>query len=138
MTSGGHGAPTPISATVNVELHGATTNARAEFAAAVQSFAESLANECERQEISNRPPGIAHPEITANSVVRAKQVLSRFGERSKGKSLDVVGLMGVPVFSGATGVMGSFLHSTVQIVAFAVLALLAILCTGYLAYRRLL
>lgn len=137
--AGGSGSGSaPVSAVVNVTLHGATDNAKAEFATAVQAYGEALATECERQEISNRPPGIAHPEITANSVVRAKQVFSQYGERSKPGALDMCALAGVPIFSGGAGVMGSYLNSTLQILAFAAIAFMGILSVFYLLRRRLL
>lgn len=64
--------PPPVSANVQVQLYGATDGAKAEFSNAVQAYATFLADECQRQEVSNRPPGVTHLEITANSVVRAK------------------------------------------------------------------
>jgi hypothetical protein len=72
-------APPPVSASVEVTLHGATEGARAEFAKAVQDYGDRLASEAQAQEISNRPDGCMYPEVTATSVFRAKDALNRFG-----------------------------------------------------------
>jgi hypothetical protein len=50
----------------------------------------------------------------------------------------VAALVGVPVFSGATGVIGSYLNSALQWGAFCATVFLAVLCIAYLARRRML
>jgi hypothetical protein len=131
--------PVPaVTVTVEVHLDRATDGARAEFVAAVQAYAICLARESERQEFSLRPPGSLHPETTGNAVCLAKQSMSRFGERAKPSSSDCVALVGVPVGSGATGAMASFLHSPLQVAVFAALVLLTLVCVGHLLRRRLL
>jgi hypothetical protein len=42
------------------------------------------------------------------------------------------------MFSGAAGVMGSYLHSPWQVMLFVLIALVAIVCILYLLKRRLL
>jgi hypothetical protein len=126
----------PVSAHVQVVLEGATEGARVEFAKAVQSYGDRLAREAEKQEISNRPDGAMFPELTANSVVRAKDVLDRFGLRAKRKPLEITALVGLTIFSGAVGVVGSYLNSAWQWAVLSGCIFLAIICIGYLVARR--
>jgi hypothetical protein len=125
-----------VSVHVQVDLHGATPAARNEFSTAVQSYADWLAGESQKQELSLRSPGGQNLEVTATAVLRAKRAMSRFGERAKPGVLENISLIGSPVFSGATGVMGSFLHSTTQVVIFVLLAIAALLSIAYLVVRR--
>jgi hypothetical protein len=137
VSSGTSTPPTPpISISVGVHLHDATDSARQEFRVAVQAYAELLVQESQRQELSNRPPGISHPELTANSVVRAKQVLSHYGDRAKRSPLDLSCLAGAPVSFSAAGVFGSYLPA--QIIPFGLSAAVALFCVGLLGWRRLL
>jgi hypothetical protein len=137
MSSGSSTPPTqPTSINVGIQLHDATDGAREEFRVAIQAYGELLVQESQRQELSNRPPGVSHPELTANSVVRAKQVLSRYGERARRNPLDLSCLIGVPVSFGAAGVFGSYLPA--QSIPFGLSAAVALFCVGYLAWRRLL
>jgi hypothetical protein len=137
VSSGTSTPPTPpISINVGVHLHDATESAREEFRVAVQAYAEILVQESQRQELSNRPPGISHPELTANSVVRAKQVLSRYGDRAKRGPLELSCLIGAPVSLGAAGILGSYLPA--QIIPFVLSAAAALFCVGFLGWRRLL
>jgi hypothetical protein len=121
-----------------VVLHGATEVARAQFEEAVQDYAERLADESEKQEISSRPPGTRFSEVSANSVARAKAVIDRYGQRAKPTPLEVAALAGLPILSGATGVMGSYLTNTLNWAIFSLLGSLAISCVAILATRRLL
>ncbi len=130
--------PAPMSASVEVTLHGATTGARAEFSRAVQLYAERLAIESEGQELSNRPPGVMYPEITAASVVRAKDVIDKYGARARPRHVEVWALVGLPVFSSGSGILGSYLNSAWQWAAFSGSAFAGIVCVLYLAARRLL
>jgi hypothetical protein len=134
-------APSPgptVSVSASVPLLGASEHAKTEFRTAVQSYADHLAAECGRQEISDRAPGVTHPEITTTVVMRAKTVMSRYGERAKPRALEVCALVGLPIFSAASGVLGSYLHSILQIVSFICVAALGIACVVVLAWRRLL
>ena len=121
---------------VTVNLPGATTGAVSEMSTAVQSYADFLANESQRQELSLRPAGSHNPELTANAVARARRAMSRYGERAKPGVLESGALMGSPVFFGAAGVMGGFLHSQTQVIIFAILALLGLVCIAYSVYKR--
>jgi len=126
-----------VSVSVEVDLHGATLAARAEFNGAVQAYADFLAAESQKQELSLRTPGVLNLEVTASAVVRARRAISRYGKRAKPRLLESTALAGAPIFSGATGVMGSYLDGLVQISVFAGLAFMAVLCIGYLVFRRL-
>jgi hypothetical protein len=53
----------PISASVEVTLHGATEGLRVEFAKEIRDYGERLASESQTQELSNRPPGVMFPEV---------------------------------------------------------------------------
>lgn len=130
-------APPAVSANVSVQLSDATNGAKAEFAAAVQAYASSLANEAQRQEISARPSGIVHPEVTSNSMVRAKQVLDRYGARAKPSRLDLILLAASPLSGAATGVLGGYLQSPVTIVLFAISAAFTAFLAIFLPLRRL-
>lgn len=118
-------------------LDGAYEPAQLAFARAVQAYADKLAIESANQEISERAPGANSTEITESAVLRAqealdKQVALKVRKRSP---LDPYALAGSPIFAGATGVMGSFLHSLLQVVVFSVLAVLAVGCILHLATR---
>lgn len=118
---------TRVIATIEVELNGSTTGAQAEIRTAVQAYADSLAAESQKQELSLRPPGAANIEVSYNAVRRAREAINRYGERAKMRAFDITCTAGVPIFSGAAGVMGSYLHSPIQIGAFAILSALAII-----------
>jgi hypothetical protein len=111
-TGGTTPGPAPVvTVAIEVQIQGATEGARVEFAKALQTYAELLAAESQTQEISNRPPGVLFPEVTANSVVRAKTAFDRHGQRGRAARSESAALIGLPVFSGATGVLGSYLNS---------------------------
>jgi len=122
---------------VEVDLHGASPAAQVEFNGAVQAYANLLAAESQKQELSLRPPGCSHLEVTASAVARATRAFSQYGTRAKPQLLDSTALSGVPIFSLAAGVMGSNLDGPVQISVFVVLAFLAALCIVYVVSRRL-
>ena len=69
-----------------------------EFQKALQDYGERLAAESQTQEISNRPPGVMYPKVTANSVVRAKTTLGRYGQRAEPSKREVAALIGAPIF----------------------------------------
>lgn len=122
-----------------VLLDGAYAPAQLAFARAVQSYAEKLAIESADQEAPERAPGATSTEITESAVIRAQETLDKKValQVRKRKPLDPYALAGSPVFSGATGIMGSYLHSPTQVVAFVVLALCAAACILYLATVRM-
>lgn len=130
--------PRPVSAHVQVHLHGATEGARAEFSSAVQAFASFLAEECQRQEVAIRPPGVTHLEITANAVVRAKQASDRYGTRPKPAMMDRAFLVVAPLAGLATGVLGNHLTSALNIALFGLSAFISVFTVVYLGSRRLL
>lgn len=132
----GPGGPPTSQIPINVTLPGATTDALNAFSGAVQSYADILSNESQKQELSLRPPGGQSPEVTYNAVLRARRAMSKHGERAKPGPLESIALAGAPTFSGATGVMGTFLHSPLQIFLFATLAFLAFVCIAYTVVRR--
>ncbi|MEU6788073.1 hypothetical protein ABZ912_53535 [Nonomuraea angiospora] len=122
---------------VRTILDGAYEPAQLAFARAIQSYADKLAIESANQEASERAPGANSTEITESAVIRAqealdKQVALKVRKRSP---LDPYALAGSPIFAGATGVMGSYLHSLLQVIAFIILAVLAIACILHLAVR---
>ncbi len=123
-----------MNATIQVELHGATPGAQLELKQAVQAYADSLAAESQKQELSLRTPGAITVEISYNAVRRAREAMNRYGDRAKMRPFDMACAAGAPVFSGATGVMGSFLDSVVQILAFGILAALSMV-TIFLSVR---
>jgi hypothetical protein len=138
-TGGTTPGPAPaVSVAIEVQIQGATEGARVEFAKAVQTYAELLAAESQTQEISNRPPGVMFPEVTANSVVRAKTAFNRYGQRARRTSGDYAAILGAPALSGATGVLGGHLNSPLQWTAFSASTFLAVVCLIYLAVRRML
>jgi hypothetical protein len=79
-----------------------------------------------------------YPEVTANSVFRAKDALNRYGQRAKPSGSEVCAWAGVPIFSGAAGVIGSYLNSALQWGAFCGAVFLAVVCIAFLARRRML
>lgn len=132
---------------LSVELQGASGLARKEFERAIKDYAHKLSNESALEELSSREPGVMVAEITASSLIRAeKNLLRKIADDSGGAGRRVVGklegsaLAGVPIFSSATGVMGSYLSSGgwLQWSVFSLLAMSAAVCIAYLAKRRLL
>jgi hypothetical protein len=125
---------------VRVLLDNSYRPAQQAFARFVQNYAERLARETSYQEISERPSGATTAEITESAVVRAQESLERkiAQERRPADARDAFALAGVPIFSGAAGVAGSYLHSRPQWIAFLALAIVAASCVLYLLKRRLL
>lgn len=119
-------------------LDGAYEPAQLAFARAVQAYADKLAVESANQEASERDPGAISTEITESAVLRAQEALNKKValQVRKQSPFDPYALAGSPIFAGATGVMGSFLHSVLQVVAFSILAALAVGCILHLARRR--
>lgn len=120
-----------------VLLDGAYEPAQLAFSRAVQAYAEKLSIESANQEASERAPGVSGTEITESAVIRAQEALDRKMalQVRKRSPLDLYVLTGAPVFSGATGVMGGFLHSPAQVGIFIALALCAAVCILCLARR---
>lgn len=120
-----------------VLLDGAYAPAQLAFARAVQSYADKLAKESDNQAGSERAPGVTSTEITESAVIRAQESLDEKValQVRKRSPLEPYALAGSPIFSGATGVMGSYLHSPIQLVAFIALTLCAATCILYLAKR---
>jgi hypothetical protein len=81
---------------------------------------------------------VTHLEINSNSVVRAKQVLDRYGTRAKPAMFDRICLAVAPLAGSATGILGSFLKSTIGLAFFVASAAIMVFVIIYLALRRLL
>lgn len=122
---------------VRVLLDGASLPAQHAFARAVQRYADRLAQESGNQEASNRAPGAATVEIIETSVIRAQEALDKriALEKSRTHPLDGFALAGAPIFSGAAGVLGSYLHGPILWIAFVVTALLACASVIRLAWK---
>ncbi|WP_327038279.1 hypothetical protein [Micromonospora maris] len=125
---------------VSVRLDGASQMAQRAFATSVQAYAIRLMQESERHEISNRAPGADVPEVTASSVIQAREILEKppSDRRNSLTHLESFSLAGVPIFSGATGAMASYLNSPLQWLIFIGCALVALFCVFYSLRRRLL
>ena len=127
---------TPESVTVQITLN-AGENARQEFIKALEEYAERLAEESENQEFSAKPAGVRFREVSSNSVVRANDVLKKFGIRAKPKKLERTALIGAPLLGAAAGVLGGYLDTWYFAVAFSFCALLMVVCVVYQVMRRL-
>jgi hypothetical protein len=129
---------TGIVVPTRTNLDGAYEPAQLAFARAVQAYAERLAIESVNQGISERAIGVNSKEIIESAVARAKDTLDKkVALEVRGQSpLEPYALAGSPIFAGAAGVMGSYLHSLLQVVVFTVLAVLAIACILHLSARR--
>lgn len=124
---------------VRVILDGTYTPADLAFAKAVQNYADRLATESANQAESEKAPGATNVEVTESSVIRAQESLDKkvaLQVNARSRWIPYA-LAGSPIFSGATGVMGSFLHSPLQIAAFVVTAGIAALCIIFLAKKGL-
>jgi hypothetical protein len=123
-----------------VVLDGAYPPAQRAFAKAIQAYADRLAIESAYQETTERAPGATAVEITESAVIRAQESLERkiAQGRRPANAAEAFALAGTPILSGATGVMGSYLHSGMQWAAFLVLAAGAASLILYLLRRRLL
>ena len=128
-----------IMVAARANLDGAYEPAQLAFAHAVQTYAERLAIESANQEISERAPGVNSKEITESAVIRAKDALDKKValQIRKRSPLEPYALAGSPIFAGAAGIMGTYLHSLLQVVVFFVLAVLAIACILHLSVRRM-
>jgi len=124
--------------TVTVRLGNPTPGALNEFTRAVEGYAEALRVEAEKQALTRRPPGMIGPEVGAESVVRAKDVLKRYGERAKPTTGDVVGSYGVPIFSCSTGIFAVSMHSWWESLSLIGSIFCGAFCLVYLWKRRLL
>jgi len=95
------------------KLDGAYEPAQLAFGQAVQNYAARLAIESANQEASDRAPGVSSIEITESSVIRAREALDKKValQLRKRSPFEPYALAGSPIFAGATGVMGSYLHS---------------------------
>lgn len=125
---------------LSVSLDGASQVAKHKFAESIQNYADRLAQESGRQEISNRAPGATVPEITASSVIKACEVLDTppSDRRSTLTILESFGLAGAPIFSGAVGAMAGYLNSLLQWTVFLACVALSVFCVLYSLRRRLL
>jgi hypothetical protein len=133
---------------IRAVLDGSYTPAQELYATYVQEYAEQLASESARQEASARELGAKAIEITESAVIRARESLNkRTAEQQlaaqpiKRQPLGIweaAALAGAPMFSAATGVTGSYLHSLLQWVLFSLSALAGVICILYLLKRRLL
>ena len=105
-----------------------------------KSMQSGLADESARQEASARAPGAKTTEITESVIIRARESLNQqTAKRQRPASLwEAAALAGMPMLSGAAGVLGSNLHSPIQWTLFALSALGAVICILYLLKRRLL
>ncbi|GGM50489.1 hypothetical protein ACFFX1_34935 [Dactylosporangium sucinum] len=124
---------------VTVVLEGASKVAWEAFGRSVQAYADQLAHESGRQEITSRAVGATIPEITATSVIRASEVLEHPPpiEPRRLTTIDKIVLSAIPIFSGAAGIMGSFLHSVPQVLVFSGIASVAVVCIFFDVWRRL-
>jgi len=131
---------TGLTIEVRVELDGSYEPARKAFAKHVQEYAERLAAESARQEISERALGARTCEITESAVLRAAESLERAtAKRQRPENwLEASTLIGLPVFSAATPIMGGYLHSKLQWYALIGLSALMLFCILYQGKRRLL
>jgi hypothetical protein len=125
---------------VRAVLDGSSVQAQALYAKFIQEYAERLASESARQEASARAPGAKTTEITESVVIRARESLDQqTAERQRPANLwEAAALAGMPMLSGAAGVIGNNLHSPWQWTLFALSALGAVICILYLLKRRLL
>jgi hypothetical protein len=120
-------------------LDGASKAAQLKFANAIQNYAERMAIESINQEISQRAPGADSAEITESAVIRAKDALDKRVAsqlQKKPSRLEPWTLAGASIFTGAAGIMGTYLHSLPQVFAFSVLIVLAIACILHQSTRR--
>jgi Flp pilus assembly protein TadB len=125
---------------VRAVLDGSSRQAQELYAKFIQEYGEQLASESARQEASARAPGAKTTEITESVVIRARESLDeQTARRQRPANLwEAAALAGMPMFSGAAGVMGNNLHSALQWVTFVLLAFGAVVCILYLLKRRLL
>jgi hypothetical protein len=140
MSSAG-GTPTPTPATplsinFDVSFDKATPGAIQVFKANVESYANLLALESAKAELSR---GSSFDEVSKGSVEIAAGLIAKYGTRAKGKGkpFDIAAFIGLPIFSGVAGTCGGNLNSSWQWSVFAISLFLGVFCLGYLAKRRL-
>ena len=123
-----------------VELESMSEQARSKFRKCVLRYGDDLARESARFEAGKRAHGVDVAEITASNVAEADEVLRKpppVQERPP-RSLVSVALYAVTLMSTlAVGLMGSYLHSVLQVTALVALAVVAVGSATYLWWRRL-
>ena len=130
---------------VPVILEGASQAAEKEFDKAIRDYAERLSDESSYEEINGRASGAKVAEVTASSVIRAKEALQNkmasevnSGRRGSMSVPEAFALAGSPLCSSAAGVMGSHLTGILQWSIFLMFGVLAVISVLYLLKRRLL
>lgn len=123
-----------------VELESMTEQARSKFRTCVARYGDDLARESARFEAGKRAQGVDVAEITASNVAEADDVLRKppgVQERPPRSPISVA-LYAVSLLSTvAAGLMGSYLHSVLQVTALIALAMIAVGSATYLWWRRL-
>jgi hypothetical protein len=123
-----------------VELASMSEPARVQFRKCVARYGGDLARESARFEADNRSRSVETPEITASNVAEGDEVLRKppgIQERPPRSSISVALYAVALVSTLVGGVMGSYLHSVLQVIVFVALAILAVGSAGYLYWRRL-
>lgn len=125
---------------VRLALSGMTVGAVEHVEKFVQRFCDDLARETARLEEGDRATDLEDPEITSTTVVRAHEVVRRGPDEpvsTKPTSRWWYALgSGVYLTTILTGVLGSYLNSTLQWVTFVVLLIASVAGTAVTIWRK--
>lgn len=128
---------------ITVAADGMTEAAKKRFENYVQRFTDDLSRETMRLEEGARAPDLDEREITATIVVKANEVVRRPPDPSNVSSVVAGPILAVQTFAFAAalvdGVLGSYLHSTWQWLAFVttlVVAVSAQASSAYMLWRQ--
>ncbi|GGK43482.1 hypothetical protein GCM10010124_40330 [Pilimelia terevasa] len=121
---------------MSVVLDGIVSDgARGKVGESMQRFADDLCAKMRDLERAQREPSAETAEYTASLTIKAEERLRRSTEGARRGKLDIsLGLIS-PIFSGAAGIMGSYLNSVWQAGAFGAVAAVAALSTVAMVLR---
>lgn len=101
----------------------------------IQKFADELCKRVRETEKRERAAGQDVPEYTASNVIKANDRLTREAGDHRPSFVDILLRVTAPVFSGAAGIMGSYLNSVFQAGLFGAVAAIAFFTTLILVFR---
>lgn len=125
---------------VPVDTTGMTAGAAAQVRALVRRFSDDLVRETARLEEGHRAVSLHDPEITSSTVLEAHDVVRRPAPTPVAPPVNPWWYaLSVGAFTCGilTGVMGSYLHSTLQWVVFVVLLIASVSGTAAVTWRKL-
>ncbi|MBT2226049.1 hypothetical protein [Nonomuraea sp. NEAU-A123] len=122
---------------VQIEIEGyASEAARDNVTKHIQRYAKELADKIREVERGDRVAGADNPEVTASTVIKASERLTRQRETVRSSPLDLILSIVSPISSGAAGILGSYLSTPLNIGVFGAVAAIAVISTTALVLKK--